>query len=429
MNKIYRHSDIKSVKSCDSRRVLVIAPQPFYEDRGTPIALRKVLEAASELGICVDVLTYPLGEPVELAGIRIFRHGTSVPVKHVPIGLSGKKILLDLFLVPGILRQIKKEKYDCIHAIEESAFLAVFLRPWHHLPILYDMQSSLPEQLTRHRILGWPSVNRQLKNMENWLVKKVDRVICSAGLAEQVKEVDADMYVHEWLFPSEWIETDANEVQQLRKLHAINDGCRIVMYTGNFEPYQGVRHFIDSLPPVLSRVPDTVAMLIGGDRLPDADLGQHGERLLKEGVLKLIPRLPKNEVIRYLALADVVVSPRAYGDNIGLKIFDYMTAGKPIVASESVAHRSVLNDECALLVELTPLKFGNAIIELLLDEEKASRLGRAAKTFAEQNLSWRRFREQVSDLYNPGSVADGRLVQDGDFRESTPEENVVKGNK
>ncbi len=31
------------------RRILVVAPQPFYADRGTPIALRKVLEALSQL--------------------------------------------------------------------------------------------------------------------------------------------------------------------------------------------------------------------------------------------------------------------------------------------------------------------------------------------------------------------------------------------
>ena len=48
------------------RRVLVVAPQPFYQDRGTPIALRQVLQAGSELGYRMDLLTFPLGAEVPL---------------------------------------------------------------------------------------------------------------------------------------------------------------------------------------------------------------------------------------------------------------------------------------------------------------------------------------------------------------------------
>jgi hypothetical protein len=40
-------------------RVLFVAPQPFYEDRGTPIAVRQVLQALGQLGYAVDLLTYP----------------------------------------------------------------------------------------------------------------------------------------------------------------------------------------------------------------------------------------------------------------------------------------------------------------------------------------------------------------------------------
>ena len=42
-----------------SRRILAVCAQPFYQDRGTPIALRQVLQAASELGYQVDLLTLP----------------------------------------------------------------------------------------------------------------------------------------------------------------------------------------------------------------------------------------------------------------------------------------------------------------------------------------------------------------------------------
>ena len=73
------------------RRILVVAPQPFYEDRGTPIALRQVLQAASELGYRVDLLTFPVGSDVDLPGLTTIRAGNPLGVRSVPVGLSLRK--------------------------------------------------------------------------------------------------------------------------------------------------------------------------------------------------------------------------------------------------------------------------------------------------------------------------------------------------
>ena len=43
-------------------KILLLAPQPFYEERGTPIAVDLLLKALSDRGESVDVLTYPIGE-------------------------------------------------------------------------------------------------------------------------------------------------------------------------------------------------------------------------------------------------------------------------------------------------------------------------------------------------------------------------------
>src|SRR5215208_6963958 len=71
----------------DSRRtgrnVLVVAPQPFYEDRGTPIAVRRLLEALSELAYNVDVLTYPVGRDLELPGVRVLRTANPFGLRRV----------------------------------------------------------------------------------------------------------------------------------------------------------------------------------------------------------------------------------------------------------------------------------------------------------------------------------------------------------
>src|SRR5262245_34490578 len=68
------------------RRILVVAPQPFYQDRGTPIAVHQVLQALSELGYLVDLLTFPVGLDVDIPGLEIIRAPNPLRIRRVPIG-------------------------------------------------------------------------------------------------------------------------------------------------------------------------------------------------------------------------------------------------------------------------------------------------------------------------------------------------------
>src|SRR5206468_187077 len=72
------------VPSLAERRILVLAPQPFYDDPGTPIALRQVLEALAELGYRVDLLTLPVGTDMPRPGLSIFRAANPLRIRSVP---------------------------------------------------------------------------------------------------------------------------------------------------------------------------------------------------------------------------------------------------------------------------------------------------------------------------------------------------------
>ena len=65
----------------------------------------------------------------------------------MPIGLSLRKVILDVPLIWAMRRIVDPARYSCIHAVEEAAFPAAVLARRHGIPLLYDMQSSLAEQL------------------------------------------------------------------------------------------------------------------------------------------------------------------------------------------------------------------------------------------------------------------------------------------
>ena len=118
-------------------------PQPFYEDRGTPIAVRQVLQALGELGRSVDLLTFPIGTDISVPGLSIFRSANPFGFRRVPIGLSLRKVILDVPLAWSLRQVVDPARYSCIHAVEEAAFPAAVLARRHGIPLLYDMQSSL----------------------------------------------------------------------------------------------------------------------------------------------------------------------------------------------------------------------------------------------------------------------------------------------
>ena len=218
-------------------------------------------------------------------------------------------------------------------------------------------------------------------------------------MREYVLGICPTVSVHEWCFPGNPVDVPTEEVQRFREKLEITAGSQIVVYTGNFEPYQGISRLLDAIPKVISELPNTVFLLVGIDDSCDTNLLKRVDGLWKQGAVRLIPRQPKAEIYRYLSVADVVVSPREFGSNVALKVFDYMAAGKPIVATDSKAHRSVLNNERAILVGSKPEELSGAIIGLLKNRDMAARLGESARAYAEENLNWNAFVDRVGRLY------------------------------
>jgi hypothetical protein len=128
-------------------RVLLLAPQPFYQERGTPIAVRLVLKVLSERGATVDVVTYHEGRDVRLERVSLHRIPAPPLVRDVRPGLSWKKLVCDAFVFVKAVRLAARRRYDLVHAVEESVFIALALKWLFGLPYVYDMDSLLTQQI------------------------------------------------------------------------------------------------------------------------------------------------------------------------------------------------------------------------------------------------------------------------------------------
>lgn len=394
------------------QRVLVVAPQPFYEDRGTPIAVRHVLRALADLGYQVDVLTLPIGQTIPLPNVRYFRVPNPLRIRSVPIGFSWRKVWFDLFLAVALIGRLRRTRYHCIHAVEEAAFFAVVIGRWFRTPVVYDMQSSLAEQMWRKRLLRHRPGRLALKACEWWLVRRAHAVIASAGLAVRVRRYAPRTLVQEWHYPSQLPQPSPTEVARLRAALGLDPEQPVVVYTGNFEDYQGVSLLLKAIPGVWERHPRVTFVLVGAANGEAVRVAQRLRQEVPSEAFRIVPRQPMEVMGSYLGLATVAVSPRTYGSNLPLKVLDYLAAGRAIVATAIPAHLSVLNEETAVLVPPSGEAMASALAELLSRPERIAQLQQGAREFAGSRLAWLVFVQTVARVYD--ALPNGSPAAPGD---------------
>src|SRR5690606_11014131 len=128
-------------------RILFIAPEPYFEERGTPIAVDLMLKALSERGDEVDLLTFHVGEDRWHRGVNLRRCRPPLAPEAIPPGFSWRKAWCDLFLVREAVRMLRSKRYHLVHAVEEASFIAMVLGWLYRVPYVFDMDSSMALQL------------------------------------------------------------------------------------------------------------------------------------------------------------------------------------------------------------------------------------------------------------------------------------------
>ncbi|HSR18392.1 MAG TPA: glycosyltransferase, partial [Ignavibacteriaceae bacterium] len=158
-------------------KALVISPQPFFSPRGTPFSVYYRTLIMSELGVGIDFLTYGEGQDVNIPGVKIIRTPRFKFLGNVKIGPSPLKLFLDFFIFLKMAALLTKNKYDFVHAHEEAVFFAYALKPLFRFKLVYDMHSSLPQQLTNFNFSKSKLLLKIFKGLEDTCLKKAEAVI------------------------------------------------------------------------------------------------------------------------------------------------------------------------------------------------------------------------------------------------------------
>jgi glycosyltransferase involved in cell wall biosynthesis len=103
---------------------------------------------------------------------------------------------------------------------------------------------------------------------------------------------------------------------------------------------------------------------------------------------------------RYLQSAQVLVSPRIYGTNTPLKIYENLSMGRVIVATRIWSHTQVLDDTVCYLVEPDAASLAGGLLSALTDEPGTSARIRAALALYEREYARPVYEARVRKLLN-----------------------------
>ena len=382
-------------------KVLMIAPQPFFRVRGTPINIRNVIESLVLAGHEVDLLCYPFGEVYDYKGVTVHRSPGFIGINDVKVGPSAAKIPLDGMMFFKAWSLCSKNAYDVVHAVEEAAFFAVFLARCYKTKLIYDMDSCISDQLAYSGKLTFKPLLRMIESMERGVLRRADfaLTVCKA-LSDTAQNLVPEVVIHQIEdapLDEELIQMP-EEAEALRKQYGLEPEQKVVLYTGNFESYQGVELLVDAI----GHVPESTAavfMFVGGQPHQVEEMKNRAEAA---GVLQrciFTGLQPITSMPAYLTLADVLPAPRVKGSNTAFKIYGYMQSGRPIVATNLETHTQVLDDQLAVMVAPEPEAFAAGLLQVLEQPERAQRLAQAAQRVIEERYSLTHFRRRVAEAY------------------------------
>lgn len=378
-------------------RILLLAPHPFYVDRGTPIDVDILLRGLSARGETVDVVTYRQGEDRNYPGVTLHRAKTPSWLGTIEPGFSLKKLFADAWVFATARRLIALHKYDVIHADEEAVFLAMWFKLWHRLPYVYDMDSSIAQQLVEKTPFLKP-----LTFFFNWCEAKAVRSalavapVCNA-LANLARHLGARHCVtlHDI---SQLPPVPSEPRESLRQLLGLQD--LVLMYVGNLESYQGVDLLLDAFAQIPAHSIAMDLVIAGGTPDLIRKYQQKALRLEISSRTHFIGPWPSGRLGELLAQADILVAPRIRGINTPMKVFPYLHSGRAVLVTDLPTHTQLLNDTICQLAPPEPAGMARAILELANNPERRRILGDAGRRFVERNHLFPAHDARVNDLYD-----------------------------
>ena len=378
----------------------MIAPTPFFADRGCHVRILGEVRSLQAAGCEVTVCTYHHGR--EIDGVRTVRIPSLPGYRRLTAGPSNAKYVADPLLLARTLSVALREPPDVIHGhLHEGALIGRFVRIATGAPLVFDYQGSLTDELSAHGYVD-PArpLGRLFEGLEGWIDESADVVVASSGWAADALRGrlphERVRTVLDGVDTSEFKPMSPKERTAVRDRYGIPPDSVIALYVGVLADYQGIDLLLESLGPVLDGRADLQVLFAGypeqAYRERALELGL-GDRVLFPG------KVPFEDTRALTAAADIGLTPKLSASEGNLKIYNYLACGLPVVAFDSPVNREILGSLGVYAAHGNGAEFAESLGKLADDQSRREDLGRRGRERAETDLSWSHAADRLMEIY------------------------------
>ena len=400
-------------------KILVVQETDWIERN--PIQHHHLLELLSRRGHDITVIDYELlwheqrGRGLiqrrkELADVQRVYPGAKVRlIRPGMIRLSGISRLSWLLAnMAELRRRLEQDRPDLIVAYGISnAYLALRMARRHDLPVIFHVLDAL------HTLAESALIRPIAAAVERRVFLGADRVIvANRKLMEYAHSMGADPEKVTWLPAGADLEhlRPIEDEAAARQSYDLKAEDRVLLFMGWLYPFSGLREIAAALPEAVGRCPNLRLLVVGeGPQLPE--LSRLREELNLHEHLRLLGQKPYDELPKLLGASDVCLLPFQENDStryvVPMKLYDYLAAGKPVVANRLPGLVAEFSEEDGVLLASGPRQVLEGALALAQDRPRARALGAAARRRMEANGDWEavadRFEKLLLEHVRPGN--------------------------
>ncbi|MBU2028357.1 glycosyltransferase family 4 protein [Patescibacteria group bacterium] len=387
-------------------KILVVAPTPFFSDRGTHIRILEEALALEKIGHEITIATYHIGRNINLEVKnkidvrRIWR--LLFWYRKLEAGPDWQKIILDLLLIRKVFFLARTQKPDIIHGhLHEGVLIGWFVKKmlfWRKIKLVADFHGSLTKEMISHGYLQTGVLNKIFGWIERFIDNLGDCAITSSWEnTGAIKKFRKDNQVETILdgVNLDYYQKFSSQETSKKELELPLDKI-IITYTGALIVNKGIDYLLEAIPLALAQNQQLFFILAG---FPVAE----AEKFVKENGLekniRIIHPLNYFALPEILQASDIAIDPKDGSVNQASgKILQYMGAGLPIVCFDKSNNRRYLEEGAYYVPEFSAAELAKGIIELAGHPEKAREMGRKNKERA-KNFSWNISAEKLDQIY------------------------------
>lgn len=405
-----------------NKKVLFVAPIPFFYERGACLKVRDIATVLAEQGFEVDILTYPNGRDLNIKNVKTIRIDNFISDPPLAAKMSLIRIITDFKLLLKA-RSLGKEKLGeyslIITKTPIGALIGIQAKKFLKVPMISDMNEPitfLVKKYTTHNLMtgGFAKVLKLVFSLKlvikmvdklgQYILDNVDYIFSNWNLsAEEFKQLlpnsrqeDITILYSAILYDNGGAEKSI-EIPELKKNLHLLENKKIIGYVGGFESYQGVDIKLKAIAN--TKLKDVVFVVAGNYDDYHYNLAKKLNILDKVIFLGRV----KHDQLDYLySKTDLLLTAHDIPGDCGAssKIIEYMLKNKPVVATDNPLNRQILTENEVYYAQRTPEGFTKAIEEVFEDYEKAKKKAQVAYDYSNKKFGKTEFENKIKFVLN-----------------------------